>query len=165
MARRYRARADRATGVAHATVARNETHIAAPIETVFDVLSDARFFANWVVGASSVRDVEGTWPALGSTLHHSQLLVVRDSTQVKLVDPPRRLVLEARARPLVVAEVDIRLEPDGEGTHLVMYEHAAGALGGMLPDLVTDPLIHIRNRASVARLRRLAEIGREQGRA
>jgi hypothetical protein len=35
----------------------------------------------------------------------------------------------------------------------------------MLPDLVTDPLIHIRNRASVARLRRLAEIGREQGRA
>jgi uncharacterized protein YndB with AHSA1/START domain len=142
----------------------NEIHIDAPVETVFDVLADPRFFANWVVGASSVRGVEGEWPALGSTLHHSQQLVLRDTTQVKLVDPPRRLLLEARARPLAVAEVDIRLEPEGDGTHLVLRETATGAIAGAFPELLTDPLIHIRNRASVARLKRLAEIGHQLGR-
>jgi uncharacterized protein YndB with AHSA1/START domain len=142
----------------------NEIHIDAPVETVFDVLADPRFFANWVVGASSVRGVEGEWPALGSTLHHSQQLVLRDTTQVKLVDPPRRLLLEARARPLAVAEVDIRLEPEGDGTRLVLREIATGAIAGAFPELLTDPLIHIRNRASVARLKRLAEIGHQLGR-
>ncbi|MEA2283281.1 MAG: hypothetical protein QOK21_3888 [Solirubrobacteraceae bacterium] len=144
-------------------MARNEIHIDAPIATVFDVLADPRFFANWVVGASSVRGVEGEWPAVGSTLHHSQQLVLRDTTQVKLVDPPRRLLLEARARPLAVAEVDIGLEPDGDGTRLVLVERATGAIAGAFPELLTDPLIHIRNRASVARLKRLAEIGHQLG--
>jgi hypothetical protein len=108
--------------------------------------------------------VEGEWPALGSTLHHSQQLVLRDTTQVKLVDPPQRLLLEARARPLAVAEVDIRLEPEGDGTRLVLREIATGAIAGAFPELLTDPLIHIRNRASVARLKRLAEIGHQLGR-
>jgi hypothetical protein len=89
---------------------------------------------------------------------------VRDTTQVKLVDPPRRLLLEARARPIAIAEVDIRLEPDGDGTHLVLIEHAVGAIAGVFPEAVTDPMIHIRNRASVQRLKRLAEIGRQLGR-
>jgi uncharacterized protein YndB with AHSA1/START domain len=144
-------------------MARNETYIDAPIASVWDVLCDPRLYANWVVGASSVHGVEGDWPALGSTLHHSQQIVVRDTTQVKLVDPPRRIVLEARARPLVIAEVDIRLTPEGEGTRLVIIEHAVGALGGAVPEALTDPLIHLRNIASVARLKRLSEIGHQLG--
>jgi uncharacterized protein YndB with AHSA1/START domain len=145
-------------------VSRNEIHIDAPVQSVWDVLAEPRFYANWVVGASSVRDVEGEWPAVGSVLHHSQQAVVRDTTEVMRSEPPHRLVLEARARPLVVAEVDIRLEPDGDGTRLILVEHAVGAVGGAFPDAMTDPLIHIRNIASVTRLKRLAEIGRKLGR-
>jgi uncharacterized protein YndB with AHSA1/START domain len=145
-------------------VARNEIHIDAPVQAVWDVLAEPRFYANWVVGASSVHDVEGDWPAVGSTLHHSQQLILRDTTQVTSADPPHRLVLEARARPLVIAEVDIRLEPDGGGTHLVMFEHARSGIAGALPDVALDPLIHVRNDVAVARLKRLAEIGVELGR-
>ena len=145
-------------------MARNEIHVDAPVETVFDVLADPRLYATWVVGASSVHGVEGDWPALGSTLHHSQQLVVRDTTEVTLVDPPRRIVLEARARPIVIAEVDIRLEPEGDGTRLVLIERAIGAIAGAVPEALTDPLIHVRNAAAVARLKRLAEIGLQLGR-
>jgi uncharacterized protein YndB with AHSA1/START domain len=145
-------------------VARNEIHIDAPVHAVWDVLADPRFYANWVVGASSVRDVEDDWPAAGSTLHHTQQLVLRDSTQVTSADPPHRLVLEARARPIVIAEVDIRLEPKDGGTHLVMFEHARSGIAGALPAIAVDPLIHVRNIVAVARLKRLAEIGVDLGR-
>jgi uncharacterized protein YndB with AHSA1/START domain len=145
-------------------MARNETHIDAPVQSVWDVLADPRFYATWVVGASSVRDVEGDWPAVGSILHHSQQAVLRDTTEVVRSEAPHRIVLEARARPLAIAEVDIQLEADGDGTRLILIEHAVGAIAGALPEALTDPLIHVRNIASVARLKRLAEIGRKLGR-
>jgi uncharacterized protein YndB with AHSA1/START domain len=141
-------------------MARNTIDVDAPPEAVFEVLSDPRLYPTWVVGASTTRDVDGCWPEPGAVLHHTQAFVINDSTSVLRSEPLRRLVLEARARPLVVAEVDIKLEPASEGTRIVLDEHPTGGILGMLPSAISDGFIHLRNRATIRRLKRLAEIGR-----
>ena len=144
---------------------RNTIDVAASPAAVWEVLADPRLYGNWVVGASSTHAVEGPWPAAGSVLHHSQMLVIRDTTSVLECVPEQRLVLEARARPLIVAHVDLRLEPNGSGTHLVMEEEAVGGLGGMLPSALLAPQLYLRNHVAVKRLKRLAEIGVQLGEA
>jgi uncharacterized protein YndB with AHSA1/START domain len=140
-------------------MARNEIEIAAPIEDVWGVLADPRLYAIWVLGAASVRAVDGTWPEPGSTFHHTQSVLVRDTTSVLESEPPRHLRLEARARPLVVVSIDIQLSPAGaDRTSLVLEEQAIGGLGGALPLPLRDPLIRLRNAIAVRRLRDLAQI-------
>ena len=146
-------------------MARNTIHVDVPPEAVFEVLADPRFYGNWVVGASATYQVDGDWPEVGSVLHHAQLLILRDTTEVLECEPGRRLVLEARARPLVVARVAITVEPEDGGTRVILDERATGGLAAAVPRAVTDALIGVRNREAVRRLQRLAEIGVRLGRA
>jgi uncharacterized protein YndB with AHSA1/START domain len=146
-------------------MARNEIHAAAPPEAVFDVLADPRLYGNWVVGASTTRGVEGRWPQAGSLLHHTQLGVLRDTTSVVRCEPPRRLVLEVWGGPLLVATVDVRLTPEDGGTRIVFEEHARHGPLTWVPGWVSEPLLRLRNRETVRRLKRLAEIGVELGEA
>lgn len=146
-------------------MARNTIHVDAPPEAVWEVLSDPRLYGNWVVGASTTRAVDGGWPEVGAVLHHTQMLLLRDTTEVKESEAPRRLLLEARARPLVVAMVSVTLEPDGEGTRVILEEWPVGGLAAAVPGFVSDALIHLRNEEAVRRLKRLTEIGRKLGRA
>jgi uncharacterized protein YndB with AHSA1/START domain len=146
-------------------MARNSIHVQASPEAVFAVLSDPRLYANWVVGASTTRAVEGRWPEPGARLHHTQLLVLHDTTSVLESDPPRRLRLEARARPAVIAQVEVRMEPEGDGTRVVLEEWPTGGLAGAVPRPLIDPLLQLRNREVVRRLKRLTELGLELDRA
>jgi len=136
-----------------------------PPAAVWEVLADPRLYGNWVVGASATRAVEGSWPEVGAVLHHTQMLLIRDSTSVLLSEPERRLVLEARARPLVVARVDVRLEPRDGGTNIVLEEDTVGWIGRLLPRPFTEPALHARNAIAARRLKRLAEIGAHLGEA
>jgi uncharacterized protein YndB with AHSA1/START domain len=104
-------------------MARNAIHVDAPPEAVWEVLGDPRLYGNWVVGASTTFKVDGRWPEVGAVLHHAQMMIIRDTTVVLESEPPRRLLLEARARPLMVAMVEVTLEPDGDGTLLVLRHH------------------------------------------
>jgi uncharacterized protein YndB with AHSA1/START domain len=144
-------------------MALNTIQVDVPAEAVFEVLADPRLYANWVVGASTTRAVDGRWPDQGSVLHHTQMLVLQDTTTVLKSQPPTRLVLEVRARPIAVARVDITLEPHGDGTRIVLDERMTGGLAGGLPRSVSDALIRIRNGEAVRRLKSLAEIGRRVG--
>jgi uncharacterized protein YndB with AHSA1/START domain len=146
-------------------MARNTIHVDAPPEAVFEVLSDPRHYGNWVVGASTTRRVDGRWPQVGSVLHHSQMLLIHDTTTVVECEPGRRIRLEARARPVVVADVSVSLEPDGDGTRIVLEETVTGGLAGVLPGAVSGALIQLRNAEAVKRLKRLTEIGRALDRA
>jgi uncharacterized protein YndB with AHSA1/START domain len=132
---------------------------------VWAVLADPRLYGNWVLGASSTRAVEGPWPEPGAVLHHSQMLVIRDTTTVLESVPDQRLLLEARARPLVVARVEILLVPDGDGTQVELHEEAIGWIGGLLPRPLTEPALLLRNHVAAKRLKRLAEIGVQLGHA
>src|ERR671939_303251 len=97
-------------------MARNTIEVGVPPAAVYAVLGDPRFLANWVVGASRTRGLEGRWPEPGSLVHHTQMQVLDDTTSVLECEPGRRLKLEARARPLAVVHVDVTLEPRGDGT-------------------------------------------------
>ena len=45
-------------------------HVDASPEEVYAVLEDAWRYADWVVGAQRVRDVDASWPEPGSRFHH-----------------------------------------------------------------------------------------------
>ena len=84
----------------------------APAAVVWSVLADGWLYANWVVGASRIRDVEPDWPGPGSRLHHSFGVwpaLIDDHTQVLTADPGRTLVLKARGWPAGEAHVRIQV--------------------------------------------------------
>ena len=142
-------------------MALNNIYVDASPESVYDVLADPRHYANWVMAASATRRFEGRWPEHGSVLHHTQLLLINDTTEVLQTERPGRLVLDARARPLVVSHVDIRVQPESGGSRVVLEEHPTGGLIAAVPRRLSDMLLHARNAESLRRLKWLAEMGEE----
>jgi uncharacterized protein YndB with AHSA1/START domain len=128
---------------------------------VFAVLADGWLYPSWVVGASRIRDVDEAWPQVGAQLHHSfgvWPLVVDDTTEVLECDPDRRLVLQARGWPAGEARVELRLEADGPASCLVtMAEDATHGPGTLIPSVLRQPPIKLRNTESLKRLAFLAE--------
>ncbi len=142
-------------------MARNRILIEAPRDRVFAVLSDPRSYAYWVVGSKEVRAADSNWPAKGSRFHHTVGLVgpftVKDHTLVEDVDPPRRLQLRARSRPLGAARVTLHLESERGRTRVTMDEHPVGGAPVRLLAKVIDPLLHGRNTKALQRLKALVE--------
>lgn len=129
-------------------------------EDVWAVLADGWSYASWVVGASRIRAVEEGWPSAGTSIHHSVgawPLLINDSTTVREADPPRRLVLTARAWPTGEARVDIRLEPSPTGCRITIIEDALAGPATMIPSAVRQPLLDGRNREALHRLVLVAE--------
>jgi uncharacterized protein YndB with AHSA1/START domain len=138
--------------------------VSASPEQVWEVLSDGWLYPLFVVGASRMREVDDTWPAVGSRLHHSVgtwPLLIDDTTEVLEVDEGRRLLLKARGWPAGEAHVEISLEPSGDTTVVTIVEDATAGPGLLVPKPARDVQLHWRN---VETLRRLAFVveGRTQ---
>jgi uncharacterized protein YndB with AHSA1/START domain len=132
--------------------------IAATPEQVWEVLSDGWLYALFVVGAARMRDVDDTWPAVGSQLHHSVGIwpaLLNDTTEVLEVEEPRRILLLARGWPAGQAHVDISLEASGASTVVTIVEQATAGPGALIPKPIQDVQLHLRN---IETLRRLAFI-------
>ena len=142
-------------------MARTETLTTATPQDVWDVLMDPESYGHWVVGSSHIRDADPDWPRVGSRFHHSvgmRPLTLSDHTIVLEIDPPRRLVLKAKARPLGTARVEMRLHPSGGGTQIVMLEDPGDPISKLLfGNPLAHRLLRWRNVESLRRLRRLAE--------
>lgn len=138
-------------------------HLDQPPDAVFAVLADAWRYADWVVGAKRIRDVDGSWPAPGSRFHHHVgvgPLSLRDSTVLEEIDPPRRIVLRARARPAGVARVTLDLVATADGgTDVELREEPISGWARRLHNPLSDALIVVRNRRSLARLGEVAATG------
>lgn len=140
----------------------NTIVVQAPAERVFAVLSDARTYEDWVVGSETILDVDAGFPAAGTRFRHRTgggPTKVRDYTEVVDVNPPYRIELLARARPLFgSAHVTLLVEPRGAGSAFVtMIEGPATLPSRLVLNPVTNPLVHLRNAESLRRLRRLCE--------
>lgn len=138
----------------------NATTIDASPEDVFDVLLDAHSYDHWVVGCKDIRTVDAGWPQPGSRLHHTVgigPLDVQDTTAIVSVDRPRRLVLEARARPAGVAHVSFTLEPAGPTTKVTMVEHAVRGPARRVSNPMFDAMVKSRNAETLRRLKELVE--------
>jgi uncharacterized protein YndB with AHSA1/START domain len=132
----------------------------APQDHVWSILADGWTYPLWVVGASRIREVEDSWPAVGSKLHHSVgvwPVLIDDHTSVLEVEPLRRILLRARGWPLGEASVDISLVPSGRQTEVTIEEHPSAGPGVFIPDAVNDVGLHWRNTETLRRLAYLAE--------
>jgi uncharacterized protein YndB with AHSA1/START domain len=132
-------------------------------EKVFAVLSDPRSFARWVVGSKEVRRADPDWPAAGTAFDHKVGIwpfSLSDHSEVLEATPPTLLKLLVKARPFSKAYVTLHLRAHAKGTRAEMDEVAADARSMLLFNPLTDPLIRVRNRESLRRLKALAE-GRE----
>jgi uncharacterized protein YndB with AHSA1/START domain len=129
-------------------------------DKVWDVLSDGWLFPLWVVGACRIREVDETWPAPGSRLHHSVgvwPVAFDDHTESLGCVPGQRLELQARAWPLGEARVVITLAPSGDGTEITIEEDLTTGPGALLPKPARTAALHVRNRETLKRLAMLAE--------
>ena len=141
-------------------MATNEKLIHAAPDKVFTVLADPESYAHWVVGSNEIRKYDESWPAEGSTFHHTQgkwPLTVKDTSSVVEAETDRRLVLEVRTRPYVIAKVDLELTAENGGTRIRMTEYPTGGILRRVHNPVLDFLTYLRNARGLNRLARLAE--------
>ena len=110
-----------------------------PADVVWKVIADGWLYSGWVVGA---------WP-----------LVINDSTRVAAVEPGRALELVARGWPLGEAKVVITLEDLGTQCRVSIAEDAIRGPGKLVPKVLRDPLIDVRNRETLSRLELMAAGG------
>ena len=140
--------------------ARNSCHVDAPPEAVFAVLADPRSYQDWVVGSRTIRAADPGWPQLGTVFHHTVGVgpfTIRDHTQVIDVEPPRRLVLRAHARPLGTGLVRLTIHPEDGGSRIEMVEGPGGRLTRLAWTRLNDAVVRRRNDESLRRLKALAE--------
>ena len=141
-------------------MARAELVIAASPWAVWDVLSDPRAYADWVVGSDTIRGWDGPWPAVGSRFHHRVGVppaTIPDHTEVLEAEPPHRLVLLANARPLGSARVELVIAEHPAGALVRMVEDPATPIGRLLLPPPGHLLLRLRNGESLRRLRGLVE--------
>jgi NAD(P)-dependent dehydrogenase (short-subunit alcohol dehydrogenase family)/uncharacterized protein YndB with AHSA1/START domain len=147
-------------------VARNRIHIQASPADVFAVLSDAERYPQWVVGAADEVEHDEAFPAPGSRFRHRVglgPLTLTDITEVVELDPPRRIELKAKARPLGTADIVIELEGRAGGTDLLMEETPGDRLSSLVAtNPAADAALRIRNSIALSRLKRIVE-GRPTG--
>jgi len=139
---------------------RTSTWVDAPPERVWGVLADPRSYGEWVVGSRDIRRWDPEFPAAGTAFHHTFMVgpvPVKDSTSVLESEPPRHLVLRARARPAGVAHITLDLTPERDGTRVEIAERPVDGPPARWHNPVQQWLINRRNDESLRRLKRLAE--------
>jgi uncharacterized protein YndB with AHSA1/START domain len=140
-------------------VSTNTRFMPVPPQAVWDALADPRSYSYWVVGSKHVRDADQDWPASGSKFHHTVGLgpfEIEDHTESLEAEPPHRLKLRAKGRPLGTASVTIEMTPKDGGTVVRISENPDGLFRplGFLPAL--QVFSQLRNAESLMRLEELA---------
>jgi hypothetical protein len=128
--------------------------------TVWEVLSDGWLYPVWVVGASRMREVDVTWPDVGSRLHHSVgawPLLLDDTTEVTESRHEQVLGLRGRGWPVGEVEIEIRLRPVGSDTEVAIDEDAAAGPGLLVPKPLRGLTFQWRNVETLRRLAYIAE--------
>ncbi|MET4780648.1 SRPBCC family protein [Glaciihabitans sp. UYNi722] len=129
-------------------------------DDVFRVLDDGWLFVGWVVGASRMRDVEDTGPAVGSQLHHSfgvWPLVINDATTVLEYSPPHHMVIQPKGWPIGEALVTIDIRPHRRGCIVRIQEEPVTGPARLIPPRLLNIALHIRNVETLRRLSYMAE--------
>ena len=139
---------------------RSQKAVEATPDAVWRVLADGWLYPLWVVGATRMREVDDSWPAPGSKIHHSLgvwPLTLDDNTEVLSSEEAHFLHLRARAWPSGEADVAIRIEPHGAGTMVTIEEDLIAGPGRFVPKPARSLALRLRNRETLQRLAWLAE--------
>lgn len=143
-------------------VSPSEVRVDIPLapEALWDVLADPTTYPEWLAGAQRIRHVDSAFPTPGTTFDHevgpSHEVTVADDTRALASHRPDRLDLEVHAGPMQgIVEFHLRAAPGG--TELRMREMPIGPIRAAMPLL--RPLLYLRNKASLARLRNRCATG------
>jgi uncharacterized protein YndB with AHSA1/START domain len=133
----------------------------APPDAVWAVLANGWRYADWVVGAKTIRAVDDDWPAVGTRFHHRVgvgPVDIADSSVSEAVDDGHALSLRVKAFPAGAARVRIILSPceDG-GTEIKMEEHPIEGFARRWDNPVQGAVLRLRNKEALRRLARIAE--------
>ena len=140
-------------------MATNERFMPVPPQAVWDALADPGGYGYWVVGSKEIRDADPDWPAAGSRFHHTigmGPLTLDDHTEALEAEPPQRLKLRAKGRPLGTATVTLEMFADQDGTVVRMTENPDGLTSVLSLNPVVHVLTKVRNAESLMRLEELA---------
>jgi carbon monoxide dehydrogenase subunit G len=144
----------------------SSTHVPAPPEAVWELISDTTRYAEWVEGTDAVTRTDGpAWE--GSTYDEANTLLgpwkARSSWRIVEYTPHRRQVHTSTDVPLARRfDVVMELEPQAEGTLFVVtlnVEPALGPIGALMARLMRGAA-ETENRRTVANLADL--VSREQ---
>ncbi|MFF7244503.1 SRPBCC family protein [Embleya sp. NPDC008237] len=141
-------------------MARRQQLINADPARVWDVLADAKRYAEWVVGTRSIERADKAWPRQGARLEYTigfGPITFRDECVVRLCVPGSRLELEAVASPLGTARIGIELLPWDTDTLVLVDEHPLRGPAARLHGPPGELLLHLRNRRMLHNLARVAE--------
>jgi uncharacterized protein YndB with AHSA1/START domain len=143
-------------------MARNDITVNARPADVFGVLTDPDAYGFWVVGAKRIRGHDRGWPRRGTRFHHTVGVgpaELSDDSKVLDVQEDKRLVMEARIRPIGTVLVDVELKPKkrGKATKVTMRETARRGPVKRAWNPGFDLALHVRNVIALRRLKRLAE--------
>jgi uncharacterized protein YndB with AHSA1/START domain len=109
------------------------THVAAPIDTVFDLWTDLDRMREWVGGVTKVTDLTGPVDRAG-TRYTTWFGRMRSPTEVVEAERPR--VFATRfGNALLRGTNRTVLEPDGDGTRLTETFETVGIIPGIMARL------------------------------
>jgi uncharacterized protein YndB with AHSA1/START domain len=140
-------------------MATNRRQMAVSRDQVWAVLSDGHRYAEWVVGANHIRDVDGGFPTVGGRLHYtigSWPLRHDGHTEVLAVEVGHSIELEAHAWPLGTARIAIQLTATPTGCLVEIEEHPRRGLARTLDNRGFHLAIKLRNVETLRRLERAA---------
>lgn len=113
------------------------------------------------MGAAAVVEHDPEFPAPGSRFRHKvglRPIALSDHTEVVDVDPPRRIALKAKARPLGTADIVLELEERAGGTDVLIEETPGDRMTeALVGNEVADAVLRVRNAKALARLKRAVE--------
>ncbi|MFI1586119.1 SRPBCC family protein [Embleya sp. NPDC020630] len=141
-------------------MARRQQLINATPAQVWDVLADARRYAEWVVGTRRIERADVGWPRPGARLVYAVgigPLTFTDECVVRMCVPGERLELEAVASPLGTARIGIELLPWDTETLVLVDEHPLRGPAARLHGPPGEALLHLRNRRMLRNLARVVE--------
>lgn len=139
-----------------------DTHIEAPLDRVWEVLTDWETQPRWMADARAVEVVGERRDGVGTQLRcPTELafgLVITDHLEVVEWEPPRLLGVR-HTGPIIHGIAAFELAPTPHGTHLRWWEEIDPPLGplGALGGLVVEPLVRRLFRRSAAGLKRVVE--------
>jgi hypothetical protein len=136
----------------------NRRFVPHPPAKIFAVLRDGYSYERWVVGTTTIRNVEPDWPQAGSRLHYQlgrSPARKDDETRSLSFRPDTLLELEAVGRPLGTFRIEFWVEPVRGGSLITLTEHASKGLARrVLRNSAVDLLIWLRNLETLRRLER-----------
>jgi len=144
------------------TMAINHVRSSLPPKKVFEHITNPWEYPKWLLGASTMRDVDDDFPAVGSNFHHRVgvgPLKINDRSQVLEVEQDRKLVLLVKARPVFQGKVTFTIEPQSDGGSLLTIEEVPAFPGAELARPIVDPPTHARNKKSLENLANLMHEG------